>query len=186
LFQNPNLFVISGGPGAGKTTTLVQLARLGFRYAPEVARQIIKEQTRAGGTALPWGDRQAYTDLMLERSIESFQRHTPALTPTFSDRGIPDTLCYARLIGLASTERIEAACRLYRYAPCVFLAPPWEEIYRHDNERKQDFAEARRTYEHMARVYTELGYQVFELPEAPPEARAKFIVGRMPAPIVSN
>jgi predicted ATPase len=101
--HNPNLFVISGGPGSGKTTVLLELAKLGFRHATEVARQIIREQIRAGGTALPWDDREAYTDLMLRRSIESFREHTPALRPMFSDRGIPDTLCYARLIGLRET-----------------------------------------------------------------------------------
>jgi predicted ATPase len=42
--SNPNLFVISGGPGAGKTTVLEELAKLGSRHAPEVARQIIQEQ----------------------------------------------------------------------------------------------------------------------------------------------
>jgi predicted ATPase len=179
LLQNANLFVISGGPGSGKTTTLLELKRLGIPYAPEVARQIIQEQIRTGGTALPWGDRQAYADLMLERSIESFQRHTPAPSPTFCDRGIPDTLCYARLIGLSVTDPIKAASRLYRYATRVFLAPPWAEIYCTDRERKQDFAEAQRTYEEMVQVYAEYGYHVIELPKAPPHSRAKFILKHM-------
>jgi predicted ATPase len=51
--SNPNLFVVSGGPGSGKTTVLQELARRGFPFAPEVARQIIQEQVHSGGTALP-------------------------------------------------------------------------------------------------------------------------------------
>jgi predicted ATPase len=46
--ENENLFVISGGPGAGKMTVLQELAKLGLRYAPEVAREIIREQVRPG------------------------------------------------------------------------------------------------------------------------------------------
>src|SRR5262245_26164942 len=115
-FDNPNLFVISGGPGAGKTTVLHELSNLGFQHAPEVARQIIQEQMQSGGTALPWSDQEAYTRLMLQRSIESYLEHTPALKPVFSDRGIPDTLCYARLIDLNDDELIQDACRRYRYA----------------------------------------------------------------------
>ena len=93
------LVVISGGPGAGKTTVLLELERRGFRCAGEVARQIIQEQARDGGDALPWGDRERYCMLMLERSIASYRDHAALNGTTFFDRGIPDTLCYARLIG---------------------------------------------------------------------------------------
>jgi predicted ATPase len=174
--ENPNLFVLSGGPGSGKTTVLGEMAKLRFRHAPEVAREIIREQVQAGGSALPWGDRAAYTDLMLQRSIDSFREHTPALQPMFSDRGIPDTLCYARLIGLTDTEAIERACRRFRYAATVFLAPPWEEIYRTDNERKQDFEEAVRTYALLVEVYRECGYELVEIPRLVAPARARFIL----------
>ncbi len=174
--MNPNLFVITGGPGAGKTTTLLELDKLGFRHAPEVARQIIQEQMESGGTALPWANREAYTALMLRRSIESFEEHTPAAAPLFTDRGIPDVLCYARLIGLPDTSPIEEACRRYRYASPVFMAPPWPEIYRIDSERQQDFTEAERTYTLMVQAYRECGYLIVELPKLPPAERAKFIL----------
>lgn len=174
--QNANFFVISGGPGAGKTTVLRELEKLAYPHAPEVARQIIQEQVQAGGVALPWKDREAYTRLMLQRSIESYLEHTPCLQPVFSDQGIPDTLCYARLIGLKEEKTIRAACEHYRYAPIVFLAPPWKEIYAFDSERKQDFAEAKRTFDLMTAVYMECGYTVVELPRSTPSERALFIL----------
>lgn len=180
--DNPNLFVISGGPGAGKTTVLRELETLGFRTEREVARQVIREQVQAGGTGLPWMDRRKYTELMLQRSVESYLGHISAPAPVFCDRGIPDTLCYARLIALSELEPIEAACRRYRYASMVFLAPPWREIYTTDAERKQDFAEAEKTFELMMDVYRELAYEVVELPRLPPKPRAQFIISRLMRP----
>jgi predicted ATPase len=177
--SNPNLFVVSGGPGSGKTTVLHELASRGFPFVPEVARRIIQEQVQCGGAALPWRDREAYTFLMLQRSIESYLTHTPASRPMFSDRGIPDTLCYAQLISFSDEGFILDACRQYRYGPVVFLAPPWREIYETDSERKQDFAEAERTFHQMVAVYRQCDYVVSELPKVTSPARAQFILEQL-------
>lgn len=59
------------------------------------------------------------------------------------------------------------------------MAAPWEAIYRTDRERKQDFAEAVRTYGVMLDVYQDYGYRTVELPQTSPEARAQFVVDRL-------
>lgn len=174
--MDSKLAVISGGPGAGKTTLLFELERRGFRCSPEVARQIIQEQVRDGGDALPWGDRVKYCRLMLERTVTAYLEHTDSEETVFFDRGIPDALCYSRLAGLALEEEILAACRLYRYGAKVFLAPPWGEIYVTDPERWQDFDEAVRTYELMMMAYRDCGYEVVEIPLVSAGERADFIL----------
>lgn len=124
MHKNDHLYIVTGGPGSGKTTTLLALEKLGFACVPEVARQIIQEQVRDHGDALPWADRERYTHLMLQRSIVSYRRHARVQRITFADRGIPDTLAYARLIQLADQKRIRDACDRFRYADPVFIAPP--------------------------------------------------------------
>jgi len=80
---------------------------------------------------------------------------------------------------MANQELILDACRQYRYASVVFLAPPWKEIYETDTERKQDFAEAERTFEQMVQVYRECSYTISEPPRTTPAARADFILEKI-------
>jgi predicted ATPase len=171
----PQLYVLTGGPGSGKTTLLSELGRRGFRCVPEVARLIIQEQMQTMGVALPWLNKERYTEIMLERSIGAFLENAPIQETTFFDRGIPDMLCYARLVDLEDVQAATAS-GTYRYAQNVFAAPPWPAIYVTDKERKQSFAEAIRTYDLMVRVYEDHGYKVLKLPLCPVEERAEFVL----------
>lgn len=174
--ENPNLYVITGGPGTGKTMVLRELQRRGFAVLEEVARQIIREQIDSGGTAVPWGNTREYTNLMLARSIESFLSLKSAELPTFCDRGVPDVLCYARIIQLADVRTISSACEQFRYNPSVFMLPPWPEIYTTDSERKQTLEEALETYHMMVGAYRDCRYEIVEVPRAAVELRADFIL----------
>jgi predicted ATPase len=50
------------------------------------------------------------------------------------------------------------------------------EIFATDTERKQDFAEAVRTYEALKLVYTECGYELIEIPRVPVADRVRFVL----------
>lgn len=170
------LYVITGGPGTGKTSLIQELTKVGYPIVNEVAREIIKEQIRQGGEALPWKDTVLYTKIMLEHSVSSYMYHSRAEGTLFFDRGIPDTLAYARLIELQDVTNIESAVRKYRYDNPVFILPPWEEIYCTDGERKQSFKEAIDTYFVMKHVYQEAGYTLIEVPKIPVTERRDFIL----------
>jgi len=136
------LVVISGGRGAGKTTVLAELERRGLRCAAEVARLIIQEQVRNSGDALPV-------------DAGAIDRFVPgACAGGFHDVLRSGNSGYALLCaagGLPFEDEILEACRKYRNSRRVFLAPPWQEIYATDEERKQPYDEAVRTYELMSR-----------------------------------
>ena len=167
-----NFYVITGGPGAGKTSLLNALSKYNVLCVPEVARQIIREQVEQGGRAVPWDDAAQYKELMLQRSIEDFLRIDVDI-PVFFDRGIPDALAYAKLIGHASPAVI---ARQYRCNRDVFILPPWEEIYETDSERKQTFQEAIDVCRRLEDEYTSHGYNIVEVPRAGIEERAQFVL----------
>lgn len=171
-----NTFIITGGPGVGKTTIIEALKHSGYNCVDEVARQIIKEQVLNNGDALPWADQEKYTFLMLERSVATFLKNKDNSSITFFDRAIPDTLSYAYLIKLKIFPKLSEAITTYRYNPIVFILPPWEEIYQTDSERKQTFAEAIEVYNILKKTYNDCEYQLVEVPKLEVKERIDFIL----------
>jgi predicted ATPase len=169
------MFVITGGPGSGKTTLIEALAAHGIRHMPEAGRSIIQDQVAIGGNALPWADRMAFAELMLSWEMRSYRLAQDMDGPVIFDRGVPDVVGYLNLSGLPIPPHIQEAARKFRYHHRVFIAPPWPEIFAQDAERKQSIEEAKATYRAMVNVYTSLGYELLHLPLASVEERVQFV-----------
>jgi len=175
----PPFFVLTGGPGAGKTTLVEALAQAGVATVAEAGRAVIRDETARGGRALPWLDPLAFAGAMLARDVAAYEAMRGAVAPVVFDRGIPDIAGYLRLEGLDPPQALRAAMRRHRYRPRVFICPPWREIYTADSERRQSFEVARRTYRAMVEVYGELGHELLEVPRAPVAARVRFVRERI-------
>ncbi|KVU27791.1 ATPase [Burkholderia ubonensis] len=169
-------FVVTGGPGSGKSTLIDALERAGFARSQEAGRGVIQDQVAVDGPALPWRDRSAFAELMLGWEMRSHHLARQARGPVFFDRGVPDVIGYLRRSGLAVPAHADAAARRFRYHRRVFIAPPWPDIYTQDAERRQDFAEAVRTYDAMVECYASYGYRLIELPRASVKARVRFVL----------
>lgn len=174
-------FVVTGGPGSGKTTLIEALATRGLPHMPEAGRAIIRDQRAIGGPARPDADRVAFAEQMLAFELRSHREAQALAGPILFDRGVPDTIGYLRLCGLPVPAHALAAAQLFRYARCIFIAPPWPEIFRNDGERRQTPAEAERTFEAMVEAYEGFGYQLVVLPRGTVEDRASFVTERIEA-----
>jgi predicted ATPase len=62
--------ILSGCSGGGKSTLLAELARRGFATVEEPGRRIVIEETRNGGTALPWIDIEAFARRAIAMALE--------------------------------------------------------------------------------------------------------------------
>lgn len=173
------MFVITGGPGSGKTSLCAALAAQGISIAAESGRGIILAQQAKGGRALPWVDPQAFAAAVFARDEERYAAALLQPGVTLFDRGFPDNAAYLTILGLPVPAALESACRQKRFAEPVFIAPPWKEIFTQDSERKQDWAEAVRTYDAMVAGYQRYGYTLVEVPRLSVCDRADFILDVM-------
>lgn len=177
-----NYFILTGGPGAGKTAVIEALGRAGYVVSEEAGRRIIRDQMRITGKAVPWRDRALYAELMLSWELRAYAEFSERRGNVFFDRGLPDIVGYLRLEGLPVPDHVLQATRLLRYNRRVFLFPPWPEIFVQDGERRQTPEVAERTYRSMRETYAELGYMPVEVPKAPVAERVRFIVDAIVAP----
>ena len=99
--------------------------------------------------------------------------------PVFFDRGIPECLAWARILGVGVQSHHRAAVNEYRYNPLVFLAEPWPEIYVTDSERRGSFGEATASYQPTVAAYLEAGYQPVILPKGTISERVAFVLARI-------
>jgi predicted ATPase len=177
-FRKDNFYVITGGPGVGKTTLLHELNKSGYQIVPEEARRIIKEQVQLGGEGLPWKNKVLYTDLMLRSSLETYNQIKSGNSSSiyFFDRGILDALCYANMTGIGISGEMDKIARDNLYNKKVFLLPPWLEIYKTDTERKQTWKEATLTFSKMKGTYLKYGYHIIEMPKDTVDKRRNYVI----------
>jgi predicted ATPase len=171
-------FVIAGGPGSGKSTLLHALGAAGEICYEEASRTLIREQLACKGPLLPWGDLWGFAQecgtRMQAQLADSAQRGR-----CFFDRGLPDLIGYLSHGGRSPPDAWQTASR--DYAPMVFFAPPWREIYVNDTERPQTFEEAQDLSAHIRQAYLGCGFRLVELVARPVPDRLEQVLSCLEA-----
>ena len=104
-----NWYVITGGPGSGKTTTIDVLAGRGYKTTIEHARHYIDTQHQKGRTIDEIRKNQEEFQLgVLHMQMEQEAQLAPEEL-VFLDRALPDALAYYRYLHLPNevTVRVE-------------------------------------------------------------------------------
>ncbi|MDQ7917115.1 ATP-binding protein [Mesonia sp. MT50] len=168
--------LLIGGPGTGKSTIINHLDKMGYRCFPEISRKITLTAQKEGTEQLFLSQPLRFSELLLEGRIKQHQEADDlAANYVFIDRGIPDITAYMDFRGDQYPETFENANLKYTYDQ-VFLLPIWEAIYTSDNERYENLDQAKKIQQQLIKTYTELGYDLIEVPKSSVEKRVEFIL----------
>ena len=170
------IVVIIGGPGTGKTTIIDGLIANGYCCYPEVSRKVTMEAKKQGIEQLFLENPLLFSELLLEGRVK--QHRNAQNEPheiVFLDRGIPDVLAYMHYIGDSYPTHFDLACKENKYTK-IFILPPWEEIYVSDNERYENYEQAKLIFNHLTETYHKYGYDLISVPKDKVENRIDFIL----------
>lgn len=166
--------IITGGPGAGKTSLLDTLMACGYCVVEESARAIIRERL-AGGLSPRPGPWEFAAEVM-RRDMAKYRQKLTEPGWVFFDRGIPDGMCMLDQVVPLGRRKIALLHKRFAYHRQVFILPPWEAIYRNDAERDQTFADAIRVFGMLRDWYLRCGYEVVEVPPMGTAGRCEFVL----------
>ena len=173
------IILIIGGPGTGKTTIIEGLVAKGYCCYPEISREVTAEAKKQGIEQLFLERPLLFSELLLEGRKKQFRNaQDEPHDLVFLDRGIPDVLAYMHYIGDSYPAFFDAACKEHNYTK-IFILPPWEEIYVSDDERYENYEQAKLIYAHLTETYEKYGYNLIEVPKGPVSERIGFILERL-------
>lgn len=173
------IIVIIGGPGTGKSSIIEGLVAKGYCCYPEISREVTLEAKKQGIEQLFLENPLLFSQMLLDGRIKQFNnaKNEPHQL-VFIDRGIPDVVAYLDYIGDQYPKHFIDACNENVYTK-IFILPPWEEIYKSDSERYENFEQAKKIQEHLKKTYTNYGYTLIEVPKDSIDNRILFILDKI-------
>ncbi|HEU5164084.1 MAG TPA: ATP-binding protein [Chitinophagaceae bacterium] len=171
--RKTNWYVITGGPGSGKTTVVNRLNMLGYHTTIEHARHFIDTEMITGKTVEE-----------IRKNQEEFQRgilemqiiQESALSPhdlVFLDRALPDALAYYLFLNLPVDTKLENALSNASYKK-IFILDSLPLV--NDYARREDEAAQKEISNLITEVYESLPFPVLHVPVLTPAERTDFIL----------
>ena len=174
--MNTKKIVITGGPGTGKSSIINELIKRGYTCFEEVSRQITLDARKEGIEQLFLTKPLLFSELLLKSRKQQFIEATNSDSEfVFLDRGIPDIVAYMDYIGDSYPEEFITPCKDHTYE-YVYNLGPWQEIFTSDNERYENFEQAKEIHENLLHTYKKYNYELRDVPFGSVEARADHII----------
>tara|TARA_X000000950_G_scaffold262480_1_gene333802 strand:+ start:3371 stop:3913 length:543 start_codon:yes stop_codon:yes gene_type:complete len=167
--------VISGGPGAGKTTIINSLKNLGYFCYDEISRDLIKKSKKDSKQNLFIENPLRFSKILWEKREEQYKNSIiqKKYDKVFFDRSLIDIISYLEFIGQRNFN-FEKKIINFNY-DLVFLIKPIKKFYRKDFARYEDFNESLKIHSILKKNYKK-HFKTIKVPYKKLSKRLNFII----------
>jgi predicted ATPase len=176
-------YIITGGPGSGKSSIVKSLAARGYTTIDEAAmpikaHELLRKRLGLPHT-LPENDNLNFQRLIYTRQLDL---ESQVRESTFIDRGVIDNIGYCRRFGTPISDELHNICSAARYDKVFLLDPLPKKYYRQEEARDENYEESLLLFPFIEQAYEQYGHKVvcvpyFDLPEEESiDRRVEFIL----------
>jgi predicted ATPase len=168
--------VITGGPGTGKSSIIIELLKRGYTCFEEISRQVTIDARKDGIDQLFLTKPLLFSELLLEARAKQY-KDAESLDKDliFLDRGLPDVIAYMDYAASDYPQSFTDTCKEHAYDK-VFVLAPWQDIFVSDSERYENFDQAVEIHDALLNTYKSFGYELIDVPFDTIKKRADFII----------
>ena len=168
--------VITGGPGTGKTSIIESLEIMNFNVFSESSREVTKKYKNNNFEQYFLSNPLDFSNILMGERKKQFEKGSKSKNHYFFyDRGIPDILAYLNFKKIEYKSSMMKDILKFNY-DAIFIAEPWEAIYKNDSERYETFDELLEIDINIKKIYKQLGYNIIIIPKESVKDRVTFIL----------
>jgi predicted ATPase len=170
-------YILTGGPGIGKTTILKLLSGNGLYIINETATYLIEKELKKpeNEQIVPWTNPQEFQRKVYENQRRWEEEIPKGIERALLDRSLADNLAYLKLNNLEGTkvyEDIKKYASENRYEKIFLLDQlPFKE----ETAIRRDIEVAGKIHELIQETYRDLGYKLERIPVLEPKERAELV-----------
>ncbi len=169
------IYVVSGGPGTGKTSVIKELKNRGYAVLFETARYLAESDKRFVEKSIKEINMYDFQHSIFKFQKEQFKNlRYGGEGPIFSDRGLGDTLAFMKVNNIGIPEEYLTFSKKFNHLPVFMLEPLG--FYEKDELRQESEDEQKEIHKQIIKAYENLGHAILPVSIMPVRERADFII----------
>ncbi len=165
--------VVTGAPSSGKTSLITELANEGYRFSRDISREYIESQIESGISKYEVRESEEVLQHRIFLLMMKEAMQLPCVEVIFHDYALPDNIAFMKMAGIRVDRKVLRSAEVFRYDK-VFLLERLkvdEDHVRTEDEKFQKVITIA-----LRQVYTEIGYDIIDVPAISVEDRLKLVL----------